>query len=1600
MTRLTCHHNKTMRSKTASAGFTMVELLAVVGILAIVGLIAVFSLGRLRLDLRQRELDSKAELLYTAAQKQMAELHAAGWEDWYQPGADGVVTMPFPPSDADEESQKTSFCYVLANTAAEKETTAAAAILPMSAVDAELWDGCWYIEYAPDSGSVYAVFYSASPLPDPNTLDDYRSYQYRRRMGAKVGYYGGDIAQTQQTGTLQPSLTIENAEKLTATFYCNRPTEQPITLTIQLSDGISTYTKKLAQSQLYQQGSRLYRYTWVLDDLTRDSTRFYAQTGGKLLCGVPITVTLTASSDDPLVDQVSVSAVTNGLFDDRTDYGTDSATALISCGRHLQNLDAASHAASTITAAVQISDISFTDDTTDDKDWYSCYGPSFTPITNQNLTRYSGLSQLEDSTAVQSSIYGLTVSSASTADVGLFSSFAGSNNGGSLRYCYSATALTAAGEAEVYGLTRIGGGALECCYLNGGTYSYGGHLYAYNTAANSFSSSAAGRPITGADLEKLRLSGFSRAAVTRYDGTDSYPYPAVVRNDANRVVHYGQWPTLEHIGTLGVFYWEYESGGSAGYHLSYVGTDDGTPISGSSLCTQHNDGGVVTRYGYGYFCATNTVTSADDISYQFTNCRTGTRRSEVEQALAAQMKGYSFVAFETGPVSRTAGDGSVSWTREDTMYLTGADVNSQWTLSYGGGSYTYSVCPFFADAITLTGVSIDGIGSLPISAALPGAEADSAYEIRSVSQLQNINWNYGTLSTDHYVSGSTDNNITKYPYLGSYRNSVSSGQDNFTNETRRYWVQSHDVDAVAEGLGGTDDHPFTPIGSMVDTAHVDNGANSQPYAAYFASNYDGDAYTIRNIQIRSTAQCIGLFGFTVGADLKDIIMYSDQGNEVINDAAGTHWYAMGGLVGFAGAGKNGASFTNCSVSGYIIRDLRANNPGWGGGCVGGLVGATNMNITGCSAVTDIIIHISYDIGYRNLRVGGIAGVCRATLDKCYAGGSIQAEEMRNNYNGTGRSTNIWVAGLVGGVILRDQGNLESSMGTTSNPLTVQNCYSYVKLPTTTNAKTHVVASFAIASNGEMLHSFSIRYNSNGIQYTIPNPHAIIRNCYCLTSAVVNTNDYTSFRNLSDADWKAGKNINMKDTSDVRRVVLTNDRSPYISYQDMADPDKLAAWLNNGVSASPLTFDFVTVEENGVRIDGKYSFPGADAGRLDGLNYPFPTILTQLDAFGRTVNVHYGPWPMHGLYWESTSADLDLFADRGDGRLPTLTVGLYPENNAVNTGQTPTITLLNEDGTPADDTLIGSTAVAAYDAASGCWQVTFTASAAGGEGVVVARASLGSYTADLTIRVGAVLSLTHDKPAGVTVRYGAPSETVTLSLRDSHGDPVTADAAKGETIGWSVAAETLADGTAVVECDAADIRAVAGQAGDFTLPVTGFAAGDSAITVTCTYTYLENGVPKRIQSSTIISACSLRDAVGLVYDVEEDTVLRTTVSGVYLPCEGTGSTEGGDVTAPDFERQTGSLYLFAGNAYTDLNDFTVDLSGLTAVDSGGNALDGTRWAIYAGDVIEADDYRYRLLTVETDQPRRLYISGTVTLRRNGVTYQLTLTNYPCGADPAP
>ena len=2261
MTPFFSHKTKYRKSETANSGFTMVELLTVVAILLLVGLIAVFSLSKLRRTLRQRELDAKAEIIYVAAQNRMAELRAAGCEGLYSKGLadgdNGVYAMDFDGTHMDESSRDVEFCYLYVEDASDKLTGAPAALLPDTAVDKDLWNGYWCIEYAPSTGSIYAVFYSESPLPSHTDLNgNYRNFNYRART-ASVGYYGGDIAQTQDISKFNPSISIENTEKLTITFYSNNPSDSPsthpLTFTITISDQfVGSYTRTVTglQGGLQQLDSRNYKYQWVLDDLTSTSKRFFAQTAGKVSCGTPITIKLTVSSTDPSIDTVFTSRTTNGLFDDRTDLGYGEDTALVAYGRHLANLSSASHVSSTITSAVQVSDISFYDDPSDKTDWYSVYtanGVKFTPIDNKNLTSYSGLHFNSDSYE-QHTINGLTVSSSSAAglfssfsgtisnavlinaqvtggvagglvartdgaltlencrvyltelsglkaasadavparitgttagglvgaadhsltiqncfaattikgstaagglaghiestaavdqsyadcyinapvtgglvgttgssgglslkdsyaagyqtaadkaagfvagrmtsarssysacafpgtpqtiyttaelgnatnvnsvfyltsgldgqnvqsltettqgrsysqmssasflaelnsaafttasadttqpynllsqglstysyprltgmshygdwqaefetealvyyeqyadgsvgffggnvdqlddskvivgdgyavalsapltgtqtitvqcdtvnttlgvsspyyfssyegisyylypvsaltsdashdtnfyrtatvnersyqfnpyfaktvttgssadsvpgtiylrtarhlyelsrhyddydtattrstflqecdisygsydwpgytsygtvstqtpisgtaendgdtggfratynggyhtiqgvsfvtagnDVGMFAviapqgvvrnvtllssgaertersgliqgsstvvymgvlagrnygtvsncavsgysfgsdmgilayqhstvymgglvggnlyhkthsgrittseancpmvqvssynasvyaggftgsnvggsiqscyalgvlkaldvssstvrlcGFAGENTGGALAYCYSATALTAAGEAEVYGLTRTGGSAAQCYYLDGGTYAYNTTLYAYNVSRNSFSVNAAQSPITGEKLESQSLYGFSRVAGS---GTETaYPYPAVVRDGSGRTVHYGAWPVQQHIGTMGVFYWEREVGGNAGYHLSYIGTDEGVAFSGSTLCTQHNDSGVVTEYGYGYFFKPGDLTDTVQLTVS-ADCHLGAANPTAASALEAQMPDYRFVAYTTGEKAAT------DTTYTGAMYLTTMAANCTWTLRYLGVTTQYTVCPFFADAI-----SLDSINDTATGSAKPGETTDSAYQVRSVSQLQNLNWNYGTLNTTHSILAGnyTDGNITKYPYLGSYRNSVSWNESNFDNQTRRYWQQSHDLDAAAEY--SDPDHLFTPIGNMVDRNN--DGGTANPYVSFFCSDYDGGAYTIKNIQIKATTQCAGLFGYTIGANLKDIVMYSDRGSKIVNDENGTGWYAVGGLVGFAGAGTTSASFTNCSVSGYTIQDIRQNASGWGGGCVGGLVGSTNMNITGCTAVTDIELNPGYNTAWNNLRVGGIAGVCRATLDKCYAGGSITVEKLNTYHSGYGKSTSIWAGGLVGGIITRDHGNLESYMGVTTKALVVQNCYAFVEMPPLNNNtnKNHVMSSFAIASNGEMRNQFD---TSTGGK-VIYNTSAYIYNSYALIDTIGNTEDYSAFkgdisswasRNGNISVYKEqnnlttvyGRNLNTVVTGNSenakrRRIILNNERSPYITYEQMQT--ELKGWLNGGASDSTLTFDTVTVEENGAPIPGKYSFPGANAEMLDGLDFPFPTILTQQDVMGRTVSVHYGRWPMSGLYWAQTRTTLDLCADRTGQGAPTLTVKLYLKPDGTTTKGTPALTLVNDTDGQVSELLDCTEAV--YNSTERCWEVTFTGK--GRTGLVIARAALDGYTAELTIDVTQTLRLTSDKASsGVTVTYGGAGQTVQLLLTDAKNDPIVVKS--GERLVWEVTATKQGGGydpgdESIVECTA--VTVVDAAKGLYQFTVTGFSDGISTVTVTCTYTYPEGDEIKTVTARSLLSAKSTRDAVGLVYDAAEpayDTAafayrvtkdaavysagsVYTVVSGVYRRAENDISQWGtADVTVPEFPRETGKLYLFAGSSYTGLGDFAVDLTGLTAVDAEGSdvavtaALDGVQ---------SAEGVQYREVTFTGTEAA--LISGEIYVyHSSGTVYTLYLENF--------
>lgn len=775
-------------------------------------------------------------------------------------------------------------------------------------------------------------------------------------------------------------------------------------------------------------------------------------------------------------------------------------------------------------------------------------------------------------------------------------------------------------------------------------------------------------------------------------------------------------------------------------------------------------------------------------------------------------------------------------------------------------------------------------------------------------------------------------------------------------------------------------------------------AKADPTMSYFASHYDGQAYTIKNVEIHSNAECVGIFGITVGATVKNVVVYSNEGNVIEAAKDGVSWYCVGGLVGFAAGRDNPASvFTNCTVSGYTIQDNHANAPGWGGGSVGGLVGMTNMDITNCSAVTDIIINIGYNGAYQNLRVGGIAGVSRGAVRYCYAGGSMRstAKSWYSNYN---QGANIWMGGLVGGIVMRNSGGLATLVGDVSRVLKVENCYSYVEMPKRgkANEQNIIKSTQAIASNGEMQENFA----------DVKNDYIEIHNCYALESAVLNTDDYRKYGgNKTPSSWY-NLNLNMTHQDKWgREIKLFNDSTPYVTYAEMQSSDFLTK-LNKNYQSGPSykSFSTVTVTEQGQNIDGKYSFPGNDTA-LQGLNYPFPTVLTQTDIFGSTVNVHYGRWPRIGLLWEENSRKLDLLADiktkaedstlneSEDGKA-LLQTHLLIASSDVDTSAEPEIKLYDEDRNElTNDKAAATVSRIAYNNANNCYNVTFIGQ---NVGTVIAEAKLGNYIARLTIEVTASLKL-EASSTNVSV-YSGDTDTITLTVKDANDKQLLAETEK--TLRWEIAVDNNGVQQDVIECSKDDIKLNAD--GTFSLPLTGFAAGEATVSITCTYPYgaaTAAEPAKEVTATLYISATTKpSDVLGLANGSVNGSVYNQ-ISLPHTPKKSTTSYTGTTVEYPENgpAMQESALFLYATDEYTDLKGFTVDQIEITAgettytvVTDGITTDENHTYKVTVSDkwTTETNDTKFRYRAVKVESAAAGEITLKIVLKNGDVTYNLT------------
>ena len=604
----------------------------------------------------------------------------------------------------------------------------------------------------------------------------------------------------------------------------------------------------------------------------------------------------------------------------------------------------------------------------------------------------------------------------------MISGFVGDNQG-TIRNSYCATALTAVTGAEVNGFTSDHGSVSDCYYLSGGTYTFAGTVRLYDYKAGTNGAKAQNHK----QMKALKLDGFAtvdKEHSLKHQNTDPsetvYPYPSsVTAGSAKTRVHYGDWPTPADMGTIGMVYWEKEEGGAnSGYHFSYIGFTGDIRKTGSSLCTAHDDGGKITDFGYGYYYKDGTSGNLTPS----VNFVLGAKNAEAQTELAKQVSGYTFTCY------RTDGENGLQLSAEtksnsDSFTLA---ANGTWTLNQNGKPYTYAVCPFFGDSYC----PVEDVGN---AQDLGKTGAKKQYQIRSVEQLQFINWSCEVTATylgpwwnpkysftfytgtDRPVTSKTYN---QFPYL-QYATVTEQGEQKMSaalsNCPQRSWTQTHDLNGMALNApaDGAENTVFYPIAGAVDN-HTGSDYNVVLYT-WFGGQYNGGNYYIKNIAINSYCYNVGVFGTTAGATIENIMLYSDnngviqrstgytpKGTSTRNEDQYQCAYALGGLVGIAydyqdNLGKS--TIQNCAIAGYTVADNSKNKQQLGEAVVGGLIGVSNVNLMKCTAVVDIQINCTHRDNNENgalnapqygtfVRVGGIAGGVRYSVTDCYSGGTI------------------------------------------------------------------------------------------------------------------------------------------------------------------------------------------------------------------------------------------------------------------------------------------------------------------------------------------------------------------------------------------------------------------------------------------------------------------------------------------------------------------------------------------------------------------------------------------------------------------------------------
>lgn len=175
---------KFTKSKKGSLGYTLTELLVVIGIIAIVCAIAIPSVIAISRSLRFKQANDYAKSIFLAAQQNLTDMRAQGG---LYSLATKAASEALRPNDSFPGEYKDEY-FVTSNT-----RSSFLMVLPTGSVDASLLSDQVIVEYNPYTGNVYSVFYCAKK--DVQLLEAYQKTENIRdkavRKAMLIGYYDG-----------------------------------------------------------------------------------------------------------------------------------------------------------------------------------------------------------------------------------------------------------------------------------------------------------------------------------------------------------------------------------------------------------------------------------------------------------------------------------------------------------------------------------------------------------------------------------------------------------------------------------------------------------------------------------------------------------------------------------------------------------------------------------------------------------------------------------------------------------------------------------------------------------------------------------------------------------------------------------------------------------------------------------------------------------------------------------------------------------------------------------------------------------------------------------------------------------------------------------------------------------------------------------------------------------------------------------------------------------------------------------------------------------------------------------------------------------------